>query len=57
VPWTIQEVSGPAAFGPIPLATSPSTGSTGPLNTAGGYEYKINGTNPILVHGFITVHP
>lgn len=53
--WTIRSVGTPS-FPDVPLATSPATANTVPLSAPGTYEYKIDGTNPIVVHGFIIVH-
>jgi Ca2+-binding EF-hand superfamily protein len=55
VTWTIRSVGTPS-FPDVPLATSPATANTVPLTVPGTYEYKIDGTNPIAVHGFIVVH-
>jgi len=53
--WTITSVGSPS-FPPVPLATSPSTGTTAVFTVAGNYEYMINGSPPFVVHGHIIVH-
>ena len=55
-PWTIQYFSGPATFPPVPLATSPSVGTSAPFTVTGAYQYKINGTPAFVLHGNIIVH-
>ena len=55
VPWTIKSVGSPS-FPWVPLATSPSTGTTTAFTVPGTYEYMIDGTNPFTLHGFIIVN-
>lgn len=54
VPWTIIPFGSPA-FPIVPLATSPSSGTTAVFTVPGTYEYVINGTVPFTLHGFIVV--
>ena len=56
VPWTITQSSGPNSFGPVPLPTSPSSGTTSPFTTPGTYTYTINGTPSFTLPGTIIVH-
>ena len=56
VPWTITWLSGPSSFGPVPLPTSPSSGTTSPFTTPGTYTYTINGTPSFTLPGTIIVH-
>ncbi|MET0272604.1 MAG: hypothetical protein ABW360_06405 [Phenylobacterium sp.] len=58
VPWNIQYFSGPSAFPSVPLATSPSTGTTAVLSAPGAYDYVIGGVGgpSFVVHGHINVH-
>lgn len=55
-PWTITYASGPSTFGPVPLATSPSSGTTSPFTTPGSYTYTISGTPSFTLPGHIIVH-
>ncbi len=58
-PWSIQYISGPASFPPVPLATSPSSGVTAVLGGPGTYVYKINGVAGapgFVLNGNIIVH-
>lgn len=56
VPWTITWLSGPSSFGPVPLPTSPSSGTTSPFTIPGTYTYTINGTPSFTLPGTIIVH-
>ena len=55
-PWTITWLSGPSSFGPVPLPTSPSSGTTSPFTTPGTYTYTINGTPSFTLPGTIILH-
>lgn len=55
-PWTITWLSGPGTFGPVPLPTSPSSGTTSPFTIPGTYTYTINGTPSFTLPGTIIVH-
>ena len=56
VQWSIQYFSGPTTFPSIPLATSPSVGTSAAFNTSGNYQYTIFGTHPFVLKGKINVH-